>query len=97
MRNFNNGERLRKVSYSPSVHLQSVTFEFSFGTNPFNVSPHVSVALPADERAWGRNILPGAPAKACQKKEIHRCLKRYIIRELYPIILVGRQNCTPTT
>ncbi|CAB3774689.1 hypothetical protein LMG29542_08067 [Paraburkholderia humisilvae] len=28
-------------------------------------------------------------------KEIHRCLKRYIVRELYPLILVDLADSTP--
>lgn len=27
------------------------------------------------------------------KKEIHRCLKRYIVRELYPLILADLHDC----
>ncbi|WP_293637977.1 hypothetical protein [Polaromonas sp.] len=33
-----------KLGIAVSVYLQSVTFELSFGTNPFNVSPNQSVA-----------------------------------------------------
>jgi hypothetical protein len=28
-------------------------------------------------------------------KEIHRCLKRYIVRELYPLILADLADSTP--
>jgi hypothetical protein len=28
------------------------------------------------------------------KKEIHRCLKRYIVRELYPLILAELKDAT---
>jgi len=32
-----------------------------------------------------------------KKKEIHRCLKRYIVRELYPLILADLHDCAQTT
>ena len=37
-------------------------------------------------------MLPGALVKSCQKKEIFRCLKRYIVRELYPLILAALKD-----
>ena len=47
---------LDKHRYKVSVHLQSVTFELSFGTNPFNVSPNQSSAS-----HFKRMMLPPRP------------------------------------
>ena len=39
-----------------------------------------------------RDYVARRPAQGLSKKEIHRCLKRYIVRELYPLILADLKD-----
>lgn len=53
------------------------------------------VRMRSDART--REYVARRTREGLSKKEIHRCLKRYIVRELYPLILADLHDCAPTT
>ena len=53
------------------------------------------VRMRSDART--REYVARRTREGLSKKEIHRCLKRYIVRELYPLILADLHDCMPTT
>ncbi|WP_420093526.1 hypothetical protein [Cupriavidus metallidurans] len=50
------------------------------------------VRMRSDPRT--REYVERRTKEGMSKKEIHRCLKRYIVRELYPFILAGLADST---
>ena len=48
------------------------------------------VRMRSDPRT--RDYVARRTAQGLSKKEIHRCLKRYIVRELYPLILADLKD-----
>ena len=52
------------------------------------------VRMRSDART--REYVARRTGQGLSKKEIHRCLKRYIVRELYPLILADLKDCACT-
>ena len=50
------------------------------------------VRMRSDART--REYVARRTGQGLSKKEIHRCLKRYIVRELYPLILADLKDCS---
>jgi len=48
------------------------------------------VRMRSDPRT--RDYVAKRTGEGLSKKEIHRCLKRYIVRELYPLILADLKD-----